>query len=48
MVFALETWTGKRGGDFGVRLEEFVAVTDTGYDLLSKYPVDHLIECNPY
>ena len=48
MVFALETWTGKKGGDFGVRLEEYLAVTDTGYDLLTKYPIDHHIECNPY
>ena len=45
MVLALETWTGKKGGKFGVRLEECVAVTKDGYDLLTKFPVDELIEC---
>lgn len=48
MVFALETYAGKRGGKFGVRLEDYVAVTDDGFDLLTQYPNDHLIECNPF
>ncbi len=45
MVLALETWTGKRGGKYGVRLEECVAVTKDGYDLLTVFPINELIEC---
>jgi Xaa-Pro dipeptidase len=45
MVIAVETWYGKRGGKFGVRLEEDLVVTKDGYDLLTKYPVDELIPC---
>lgn len=45
MVLAVETWYGPKGGDFGVRLEECVEVTKDGYRLLTKYPVDELIEC---
>jgi Xaa-Pro aminopeptidase len=45
MVLALETWAGKRGGKDGVRLEEDVLVTKDGYELLTKFPIDKLIEC---
>jgi Xaa-Pro dipeptidase len=45
MVFALETWTGKKGGRDGVRLEEMVAVTKDGYELLTHWPVAELMEC---
>lgn len=45
MVLAIENWTGKRGGKFGIRLEENLVVTKDGYDLLTLYPVDQLIEC---
>ena len=45
MVLAVETWYGKPGGDFGVRLEENIVVTKDGYELLTKYPVDKIIEC---
>jgi Xaa-Pro dipeptidase len=45
MVLAVETWYGKPGGYDGVRLEENIAVTKDGYDLLTRYPVDALIEC---
>lgn len=45
MVLAVEIWTGKRGGKDGVRLEEDIVVTKDGYELLSLYPVDELIEC---
>ncbi|MFH1651868.1 MAG: Xaa-Pro peptidase family protein [Chloroflexota bacterium] len=45
MVLAVEIWTGKKGGNFAVRLEENVAVTKDGYDLLTTFPVDELIEC---
>ena len=45
MVIALETWTGKRGGDHGVRLEENMVITKDGYELLTVYPVDEIIQC---
>ena len=45
MVLAMETWYGPRGGDFGIRLEEMVAVTKDGYKLLTKAPIDGIIEC---
>ena len=44
MILALETWTGKKGGKDGVRIEDMVLVTDTGYELLSRFPQE-LIEC---
>ena len=45
MVLAVENWTGKRGGNDGVRLEENIVVTKDGYELLTKYPVNEIIEC---
>jgi Xaa-Pro dipeptidase len=45
MVLAVENWTGERDGKFGIRLEENIAVTKDGYDLLTLYPVDEIIEC---
>jgi len=45
MLLALETWTGKKGGKDGVRLEEMVAVTKDGYDLLTEWPINELTEC---
>jgi Xaa-Pro aminopeptidase len=45
MVIAVETYTGKKGGKHGVRLEEMVLVTKDGYELLSLFPIKELIEC---
>jgi len=45
MVLAVETWAGKRGGNFGVRLEEDIVVTKDGYEILTKWPVDQITEC---
>ena len=45
MILALETWTGKRGCKDGVRLEENVLVTKDGCEVISKFPIDNLIEC---
>jgi Xaa-Pro aminopeptidase len=45
MTLALETWTGKRGGKDGVRLEEDLLVTKDGYEILSRFPIENLIEC---
>jgi Xaa-Pro dipeptidase len=45
MVLAVETYTGKKGGKDGVRLEENILVTDDGYELLSLWPIQELMEC---
>jgi len=45
MVIALEIWIGKPGDNFGVRLEENVLVTREGYKVITKFPVDKIIEC---
>lgn len=45
MVIALETWTGKKGGKDGVRLEQDMIVTKDGYEVITKFPLDELIEC---
>ncbi len=45
MVIALETYAGKSGGKDGVRLEEMVLVTESGNEVLSKYPIEELPEC---
>ena len=36
MVLALETYVGENGQ--GVRLEENLIVTETGYEIISRYP----------
>ena len=45
MVIAVETFTGKRGGDHGVRLEEDIVVTKDGYEFLTGFPIDRITEC---
>lgn len=45
MVLALETYAGKKGGADGVRLEENILVTEDGYELLSRWPIEELMEC---
>jgi Xaa-Pro dipeptidase len=52
MTIALEDWlpTQERSGTYpkgqSVRIEEMMEVTSGGTDLISKYPVDEIIECN--
>jgi Xaa-Pro aminopeptidase len=45
MCLAVETYAGKRGGKDGVRLEENVLVTKEGYERLSLWPIEKLMEC---
>ena len=48
MVMAVETWTGgvdPKYGPFGVRLEEDIVVTEDGYELLTRFPVEKICEC---
>jgi Xaa-Pro aminopeptidase len=45
MVLAVETYAGHRGDKFGVRLEENLLVTKDGYERLSLWPIDELMEC---
>ena len=45
MVFAVEAWAGRPDGYHGFKTEEMVAVTDTGFDLLTKFPIKEVPEC---
>ncbi|MBW1643589.1 MAG: aminopeptidase P family protein [Deltaproteobacteria bacterium] len=45
MTVALETYAGHKGGKDGVRLEENILVTKDGYEVLSKWPINELMEC---
>jgi Xaa-Pro aminopeptidase len=45
MVFALETYAGSEDGHDGVRLEDEVVVTDTGIEIITKFPTDRIIGC---
>lgn len=48
MCIAIETYFGDRDHRrkaYGTRLEECVAITEDGYELLTKYPVGQIIEC---
>ncbi len=47
MTFAIETQHGIPG-EFGVRIEEVIAVTKNGCEILSKWPVDRITEVPLY
>jgi Xaa-Pro aminopeptidase len=40
MVLCVESFTGSENGREGVKLEEEVLITDTGVEILSKYPFE--------
>jgi Xaa-Pro aminopeptidase len=40
MVLCVEALVGETGGDFSIKLEEQVLITDTGHETLSAYPLD--------
>jgi len=45
MTIAVEVFAGKRDGSFGIRLEENIAITKDGYELLTHWPIDEITEC---
>ena len=40
MTVCVESYVGRHGGHEGVKLEEQVLITETGYEQLSRYPRD--------
>jgi len=40
MVFSVECYAGKVGGRDGVKIENQVLITDTGFENLTLYPYD--------
>lgn len=40
MVLCVEALVSPEGGDFSIKLEDQVLVTETGYENLTKYPFD--------
>ena len=40
MVLCVEALVGETGGDFSIKLEDQVLVTDDGYENLTSYPFD--------
>ncbi|UOZ03474.1 Xaa-Pro peptidase family protein [Amycolatopsis sp. WQ 127309] len=48
MVFALETYCPASDGFSAARIEEEVVVTETGVEVLTKFPAQDLFVANPY
>ena len=42
MTLCVESYMGSKYGSEGVKLEEQVLITDTGYEMLTSYPLDEL------
>ena len=40
MVLCVEALVSPEGGDFSIKLEDQVLVTETGYENLTNYPFD--------
>ena len=40
MAVCVESYVGRHGGHEGVKLEEQVLITESGYEMLSRYPRD--------
>jgi len=41
MVLCVEALVGAEGGDFSIKLEDQVLITETGFENLNVYPFDH-------
>jgi Xaa-Pro dipeptidase len=48
MVFAMETYCPASDGTSAARIEEEVVVTDTGTEILTKFPAQELFVANKY
>ncbi len=44
MTIALETQDGTPDNRCGARVEDMIIITDDGYDIISKWPADELME----
>ena len=44
MTLCVESYIGEVGGPDGVKLEEQVVITETGSNLMSRFPFDPLLE----
>jgi Xaa-Pro aminopeptidase len=44
MVIALETQDGTPDNRLGVRIEDMIIITDTGYEIISRWPADTITE----
>jgi len=47
MVVCVESYVGRHGGHEGVKLEEQLLITETGFDRLSTYPYDNRLMGRP-
>ena len=45
MTICIESYIGEEGGSEGVKLEEQVLVTETGCEVLSRYPFEDAVFC---
>jgi Xaa-Pro aminopeptidase len=43
MVLCVEAYIGQAGGLEGVKLEEQVLITDTGYENITRYPFEEIL-----
>ena len=43
MVLCVEALVGQEGGDFSIKLEDQVLVTEAGHENLSRYPFDPML-----
>jgi Xaa-Pro aminopeptidase len=43
MAICVEALVGEVGGDFSIKLEDQVIITEDGYENLTKYPFDQAL-----
>src|SRR5262249_5356584 len=45
MTVCVESYLGEVGAPYGVKMEQQLLVTDTGYEILSTFPLEELSRC---
>ena len=45
MTFAIETWCPSADGTGSARIEEEIVVTETGHEIITKFPVEEITSC---